>query len=148
MPERAVPDGLDGDPLRVASVYNQIDQSGFFDMSKIDDQDVMLAEFVDRQTFVVRGEADDYIRGVAVYAPLTEPYTSEIIGLAIDAPYRGEGIGSFAVGNIVMMARQNGRKAIDVISVDSAREFWTHKGFKSIKPRVDGPNLATMRLEL
>ena len=149
MPERALPDGLNGDALRVASVYNQINE-GLFDMSNPEDQDVMLAEFVGRETFVVRGgsESDDYIRGIALYTPETEPKVSKIIGLAVDKPYRGEGIGSFLVANLIMISRENGQKAIDVIAVEPAREFWSHKGFEPIKPRVDGPSLTTMRLIL
>ena len=123
MPEHAPARGMRGEDLRIVSVYNQIDSKDFFDLRSPADQDLILAEFVGRETYVTRDNDDESIKGVLLYAPRTEPFVAEIVGLAVDAPYRSKGVGSFLVARMAEISHGSRLKAIDVIAVESAREF-------------------------
>lgn len=77
-----------------------------------DPSEKLVKEYIQRgQCFVA--ELEETIVGVYVLLP-TRPDTVELVNVAVDEPFHGQGIGKLLVNHAVQSARQHGFNTIEV----------------------------------
>ena len=102
--------------------------------------------FLDWENFVVACSEEGEVIGCGQIRPLSDAGQMELASLVVDEAYRGKGVGTAIVTDLLDRKRPQGKRSVFCTTLARTSLFYERIGFRKVKNANDVP--LALRLEI